>query len=59
MIEFKVISKNPHTGKDVTNYELFRSVEAAEQFDDANPEVTVDFDSMIDWAHSETKYEYA
>jgi hypothetical protein len=58
MIEFKVITKNALTGKETTDYELFRSVEAAEAYSDMHPNATVDFESAIDWAHTETKYEY-
>lgn len=59
MIEFKITRTNPVTGDTVTDYELFPSVEAAEQYADLHPEADVDFDSSIDWAHSEDKYEHA
>lgn len=58
MIEFRVVTKNALTGEESTDYELFKSVEAAEFFDSTHPNATVDFDSMIDWAHGEEKYEY-
>ena len=58
MIEFKVVSMNPETGKESVDYELFTSVESAKKFDEMHTDVHVDFDSMIDWNHSENKYEY-
>ena len=59
MIEYKVTRKNVVTGEETTDYELFVDVGAAEQFADMHPEATVDFESGIDWAHGEEKYEYA
>ena len=59
MIEFKITTKNAVTGKDSISYELFKTVEDAKFFDETHPNATVDFDSAIDWAHTEEKYEYA
>ena len=59
MIEFKVTTKNPLTGSTEDSYELFKSVEAAQQYDDMHPNATVDYDSAIDWSHGEEKHEYA
>lgn len=58
MIEFKVTTTNPVTGDATVDYELFTSVESAEQFNDLHPNSEVDFDSAIDWGHSEEKYEH-
>lgn len=58
MVEFKIVRKNPVTGKLETDYELFKTVKQAEQLNDSDPDITVDFDSMIDWDHSENKYEW-
>lgn len=58
MLEFKVTTTNPVTGKETVEYELFPSFEAAVQFDSMHTNSHVDFDSMIDWAHGEHKYEY-